>query len=243
MTEEQKSSEVEEQDSAAEEALKATADEGTSSAEKSEPTVPLHEHTTLRKRAQAAEIAAATAQGLLDGLKQAEAKATPAVKSPLDLEIARQAADGIAKEDMTISPAIIQADKLHDKQVANEEAQARTAAQLAITQNKSRVKAISTHDDWDAVIAAGQDFLTPAELAYIRAAGDDFGEYIYSQCKVSADRNAPETASKTETAPEKKSDESEAEKKAKEDAEKVPTQKEILKNLHIDPMVEAAAQL
>lgn len=238
MTDEKMSSDSEEQDLAGE-ALAATADDGTPSAEKpDEPTVPLHEHTALRTRAQRAEIAEANALGRLEAMEQAQTKAAPSVKSPLDVEIARQAAEGIADEDMTISPRVIRAQELHNKQIANQVVKDDAARALAIQQVASKNKAMVEHEDWHQVIAAGEHFLTAAEIAFIGASGNDFGEACYTKCQDAAERNKPV---KTATAPEKKPDESEAEKKAAE--EKVPTQEEILAEVGGEPDAVRASQL
>lgn len=225
MTDELMSSEEKEQELATE-ALEATADDGTPPVEKpvEEPMVPLHKVTALRTRAQDAEIARAHAEGELAGMRQAQA---PAVTSPLDAEIARQAADGIAEEDMTVSPSIIRAQEQHKEQIANQDAAARAAQDLAVKQQASRVKAKAVHDDWQDVITAGGGLLTPGELLDLNAAGVDFGEAAYEKCTEAIERNKPV---QKVAAPETKPDESEAEKKAREAAEtaKVPTQEEIL---------------
>jgi hypothetical protein len=239
MTDEKTSSEEKEQE-LAQEALEATADEGTPPVEKpvDEPLVPLHKVTALRTRAQMAEIAQARAEGELAGIRQAQA---PPAKSPLDVEIARQAAEGIAEEDMTISPKVIRAHELYKEQVANQEAAARAAQELAVQQQVSKAKAIAVHDDWYDVIAAGQALLTPGELVDLNAAGVDFGESAYKKCIEAIERNKPAQ----EAAPEKKPDESEAEKKAREAAEaaKVPSQEEILAEVGGDPDAVRASQL
>ena len=239
MTDDKMSSEEKEQD-LAEEALEATADDGTPPVEKpvEEPLVPLHKVTALRTRAQMAEIAQARAEGELAGIRQAQA---PAVKSPLEVEIARQAAEGIAEEDMTISPKVIRAHELHKEQIANQEATARAALDLAVKQQASKAKAVATHDDWYDVIAAGQSLLTPGELVDLNAAGVDFGEKAYKKCTEALEREKPAK----EAAPEKKPDESEAEKKAREaaEADKVPTQEELLAEIGGDSDAVRVSQI
>lgn len=222
----------------AQEALDST--EQTSPAEKSaEETVPLHKHTALRTRAQAAEVAQARAEGELAGIRQAQA---PAAKSPLDAEIERQAAEGIAEEDMTFTPALYRKQQSHDQQIAKQAATEEAARKLAIKQVASKNKAMADHEDWPEVIAAGEIHLTPGELVDIQNAGADFGEVVYSKCQTAAARHKP----KTDTAPEKKPDESEAEKKEAEKIaadEKVPTQEEILAAVGGEPDAVRASQL
>jgi len=236
MTDEKMSSDSE---NLAQEALEAT--EQTSPAEKPEPMVPLHKVTELRTRAQQAEITAARALGKLEAIEAAQAKSAPSVQSPLEIEIARQAAEGIAQEDMTVSPAVVRAQELHNKQIANQEAEAIKAADLAAKQQTSKAKAMVEHEDWSQVIAAGEPFLTKGEYVDLTAAGVDFGEKAYAKCKDAIERNKPKTA----TAPEKKPDESEAEKKAKEEAEKtrVLSQEEILAEVGGDADAVRASQL
>ena len=225
MTDELMSSEEKEQELATE-ALDKTADDDTPPVEKpaEAPTVPLHQHTALRTRAQTAELAQARAEGKLEAYEQAQA---PAVTSPLDAEIARQAAEGIAEEDMTVSPSIIRAQEQHKEQITNQEAATRTAQNLAVEQQTSKAKAVAVHDDWQDVIDRAGSLLTPGELVDLNAAGANFGEAAYAKCTEAIERNKPV---QKVAAPEKKPDESEAEKKVRVAAEtaKVPTQQEIL---------------
>ncbi len=231
MSEEKQSSEVKD-DSLAEDALKAAAD---TSADEPEQTVPLHKHVALRTRAQEAEIGQARAEGELSAIKAAQSQDAPAPKSPLDLEIERQAASGIAEEDMSISPRILREQEVHNQQIANQTAQTTAKQQLGIKQLASAKKAQTAHSDFQHVVQTGEAFLTEGELFDIGKAGDDFGELAYAKCAAALAANKPEHKSETDTAPEKKQSESEA--------EKVPTQSEILKGLNVDPSVEAAAQM
>ena len=79
--------------------------------------------TALRSRAQAAELEAAELKGKLAGIQEAATKTAPPAVSPLDAEITRQAAEGIAEDDMTISPAIYRKHELFKEQVANQNAE------------------------------------------------------------------------------------------------------------------------
>lgn len=250
MTEESKTESSEEQD-LAQEALDATkddtADDTASPAD--EPTVPLHKHTALRTRAQTAELEVATLKGRLQGITEAKAKAMPATKDPLDIEIARQAAEGVAEDDMTISPTIYRRHEQHVKQVDNAAAQAVADGQLRVQQNASKTMAMATHDDFNEVILAGQNHLTKGELLDIESAGDNFGELCYSMCQTAAERSKPaKTEAKTEkTAPKTEEEsESEAEKAARIAAEKeVQSQDEILKGLNedVDPVTARVMSL
>lgn len=228
----------EEKQDLAQEALDAA--EQTSAAEKSaekptEPKVGLHTVTALRTRAQRAEISEARALGKLEAMEQAQAQQAPAVKSPLDLEIARQAAEGIAEADMTISPAVVRAQELHNKQIANQEAATKAANELAVAQQTSKAKAIAKHEDWQAIINAGQGFLSAGELLDLNNAGVDFGEKAYAKCIEVIECNKPEPE-KPETAPKKKPDEPEAD-------EKVLSQEELLAEVGGDPDAVRASQL
>ena len=238
MTEEkEQSSEVKEED-LAQEALDATADE-TSTADEpviKEPTVPLHDHTALRTRAQAAEIAQARAEGELNAIRQQQASQTPAAKSPLDLEIERQAAMGVLEEDMTITPALYRRQQLFDQQIANQAAESNRQHELGKVQVVSLRTAKANHEDWMEVVAKGDALLTKGEVLDIVNTGEGFGEFYYAKLQEAIERNAPKSEPKAETAPEKKPSKSEAE-------EKVPTQQEILNDIQADPQTIAAAQL
>lgn len=222
----------------AEEALNATApaDEETSPASESEQQgVPVDKHIKLRERAQVAEVARARAEGELTAMKEQQARSAPAAKSPLDLEVERQAAEGVPEEDMTISPAIIKANDLYNQQVANQATAAKAKEELGIKQTASANKAKAEIPDWQEVVLAGDSLLTQGELVDIAAAGADFGQVAYDKCKAAIERNRPSSESKANAAPEKEQSESEA--------ETVPTQSAILKDLDVDPATQAAAQL
>lgn len=216
----------------------ASAEEETSPADKpvTEPKVPLHEHTALRQRAQAAEIAQARAEGELVAIKQQSASDVLAAKSPLDLEVERQVAMGIPEEDMTITPALYRRQYLHDMQVANQAAEANRKNELGVVQLASANKAKAAHEDWQEVVAAGDGLLTPGEVLDIAATGEGFGEMYYVKLQAAIERNKPKSESETNTAPETKPSKLEAEPK-------VPTQQEILKGINADPQTIVAAQL
>ncbi len=244
MTEESKNESSEEQE-LAQEALDATATDEQTPAD--EPTVPLHRHTALRTRAQAAELEAATLKGKLEGIAEAQTKALPAEKSPIELETARQLASGdiASEEDMTITPALLRKEKLFDRQVANAETKAAATKDLRIKQFASKRQAMTAHEDFDEVINAGQGHLTQGEIFDLDNAGVDFGELCYSKCKTAAERATPKAEPKPENpAPNKEKSESDAEKAAKAAAAKVvQSQTEILKDLEVDPAIEKAMSL
>ena len=238
----EQSSEVKEED-LAQEALDATEDE-TSPADESElKGVPIAKHAKLRERAQQAEVAQARAEGELAAVLQQQTKLAPPPKSPLDLEIERQAAEGIAEDDMTITPALYRKQHLYDQQIANQKTEDSVRQELLVKQQASANRAKVEIEDWQQIVLTGDGLLTPGEAIDIAACGDDFGQVCYDKCKVAIERNAAKSESETDTAPEKKLSESEAEAKVKAEAEKVPTQQEILKDLNVDPATEAAAQL
>ena len=227
-----------------------TTEEKTSPADElaqKEPTVPLHEHTALRTRAQDAELQAANLRGQLTAIEQQQSRDAPATKSPLDLEIERQAAEGIDEDDMVISPRIIKAQEAYNQQVANQTATATAKEQLTTKQLASARKAIAVHDDWQSVVKAADRLMTPGELVDLGNAGDNFGELAYAKAKAVLERNKSEAnpKSKTDTAPEKESSEQEAKKKEAEEKEKAkkeaPSQDDILKNA--SPATAAAFKL
>ncbi len=210
-----------------------------------EPTVPLHKHTALRTRAQNAELEAAELKGRIAGMQETQTQAAPAAKDPLDVEIERQRTEGVADEDMNISPVVYRRHEQHVKQVDNAAAQAVAAGQLRIQQNASKTTAMAVHDDFNEVINAGQNHLTKGELLDIEGAGENFGETCYSKCKAAAERSKPEKKP-DEPAPNKNEGESEAEKAARIAKEKeVQSQDEILKGLDkdVDPATARAMSL
>ena len=236
MTEEkEQSSEVKEEDLEALEAAASAEEEETSPAEEPEKGVPIAKHVALRHRAQSAEIAQARAEGELNALRQQQASQKPAAKSPLDLEIERQANMGILEENMTITPALYRKQQLYDQQVANQTAESDRQHALGKIQKKSIMAAQANHEDWQQAVARGDGLLTPGEVLDIVNTGDGFGELYYAKLQEAIERNAPKSESKLVTAPEKKP--------SKLEAEKVPTQQEILKDIQADPQTIAAALL
>ncbi len=193
--------------------------------------------TALRSRAQAAELEAAELKGKLAGIQEAATKAAPPAVSPLDAEIARQAAEGIAEDDMTISPAIYRKHELFKDQVANQKAETQAKTDKAAIMEQSRAKARAETPDWMDIVTAGQGNLTPGELLDLENAGVDFGTQAYAKCKAAIERAKP----KTETpAPEKQPGEPEEKVVAKK--QEPPTQQEIL-DAAGDPAIAAAMEL
>ena len=231
---EKQSSEVKDQEaekSAAEEALEATADP----ASEAEPTVPLHDHTALRKRAQTAELEAANLRGQLEATNRATQTQALPVKGPLQVEIERQTAEGIDEADMTVSPKIFLAQEAHTRAIAEQTAANQAQETVTVKQRASAGLSRVKHDDFQTVITEGLALMTKGQILDIESEVDNFGENLYAKAQEVIERNAnPE--SKTKTAPEEKQSESEAE-------EKVPSQDEILKDLNVDPATEAASKL
>jgi hypothetical protein len=232
--EEKQSSEVEDQEadkSSAEQALDATADP----ASESEKGVPVAKHAALRQRAQAAERAQAFAEGQLAAIKEQTAAQAPTVKGPLQLEIERQAAEGIAEEDMTVSPRILIAQQAHDRSIAEQAATTKANETRLSKQRESTALSRVKHEDFDTVVNTGLALMTPGQRLDLENEVDNFGEVAYAKSQAIIAQNAkPE--SKTETAPEKEESKSETE-------EKVPSQDEILKGLNVDPVTEAVSKL
>lgn len=245
-TKTESSEEVKDQVSA-EEALKAAEQEASPAGEseqQTEPqTVPLEKHVKLRVRAQVAEIAQAKAEGALEAIQQMQVKEKPAAVSPLDTEIAKQRADGIPDDEMQIPASVMKADKLYERQVANQLVTDAADKQLRSQQKVSITKSKGIHDDWQTVISAGQDLLTEGQVGDIGRAGENFGELTYELCQTAITKAKPESnkAAPSESEAEK------AEREAKEEAEKekgkVPTRAEILKSIDADPAIVGAALL
>lgn len=247
MKDNEMSSESQEQQESTQEALDAAntseVEEKASPAEV-EPTVPLHAHTALRERAQNAEIAAAKAQGALEAL-QGQQVATATI-SPIDAEIARQKAEGIEEEDMQISPAVIKADKLYERNQVSMAAEADATRELGKAQVVSMNKSKGLHTDWTEITNAGDKLLSNGDLLDLREAGDNFGELAYSKCKAAIERAKPVT--KTDAAPNKEQSELEAAKKAEAEAEakkkeELASQDDLLKREIANPVVGKAFDL
>ena len=212
MSDENKTSSEVEEKNLAQEALEAT--EGVA-APAGEPAVPLHKHVALRERAQRAEIAQARAEGELAAIRQQQSEAAPAEKSPLQVEMERQAAAGIDEDDMTITPKVYRAQKEYEERQATQKVQQEATEKLRKQQLASVIQARAAHDDFDEVIKAGDALLTKGEVLDLNEAGVDFGERTYAKCKAAIEAQTAAKAkseSKTETAPENKPSESEAEK-------------------------------
>lgn len=195
--------------------------------------------TKLRQRAQDAEVRASRAEGVIEGMKQAAAKAAPPAVSPIDAEIARQVAEGVDAEDVTISAALYRKQKQYESQVANKESEAAASEALVTSQTESIAAARLKHDDWDDVVKLGEGHLTKGELVDIQAAGDNYALEAYVKCKAATDRAKPKPDNAAQNT-------SKQESKAElESAKKhVPTQDEILSVVGtVDPQIENAAAL
>ncbi len=197
------------------------------------PDKAIEKISSLRTRAQTAELRAERAEGVAEGLKQVATKAAPPAISPLDAEITRQEAEGVAEEDMTISPTIYRKHELWREQVANQKTETAAKTAKADVLENSRTASKAKHADWMDVVTAGQVHLTKGEVIDLEEAGADFGEFAYEKCKAATERAKPKTdSSATENKPGKP-----------EEDEKVPTQKEILDDLGGDPQAIAVSQM
>lgn len=186
--------------------------------------------TALRHRAQAAELEAAELKGRLAGIQEVNAKAAPPAKSPLQL---RAEQDGVAVDEVQMDGALYQAQRRHDDQVANQKAETKAKADKTAALKKSMDAAKANNADWQDVISAGEQHLTPGEMLDLENAGVDFGEQAYVKCKAAIERNKP----KTETpAPDKKPGEPE------EEAE-TPSRDEILADIGVDKQTESVMNL
>ena len=201
----------------------------------SEQMVPVAKHAALRSRAQAAELKAANLEGQLTTLQQTTASS---VKSPMEIEIARQTEEGIAEEDMTITPVLYHKQQAFEKQQTEQAAQTTAAQTRSDAQLASRELAILAHEDWQEVVNEAVKHMTKGEQLDLSNEREKFGEAIYAKSQEVLERVKPNTA------PE--SSESEAAKKEAAEklaAEKTPSQDEILADLRVDPVTEAAAKL
>jgi hypothetical protein len=227
----------------AQEALDAASDSATPPAGESvqqieEPKVPLHEHTALRQRAQQAEIEKARLEGQLAVLQQQQTRQAPPEQSPLELEIARQATEGISEDEMVIPAKILRAEKQYERQVANQQAQQQSQQALLAQQAASAKSAMTTHTDFVDVVKVGEALLTPGEYLDCKNAGADFGDVIYAKCKAAIERNAPKVKSDSTpppATPKTKPSESKVESR------EIPSRSEILNS--VDPITAAAALL
>ncbi len=191
----------------------------------------------LRKRSQAAELRAERAEGVAEGMQQVAAKAEPPAVSPLDAHIAKQVADGVDEEDVTISPSLYRRQKVFETQVANKETAAMTTKVHQDAQFQSIRDTKLIHDDWDETIAAGESNLTKGELVDLQDAGDNYGELAYAKCKAATERAKPKTE---KPAPETKPGEPETKVEAKKP--EPATRQEIL-DAAGDPGIAAVMEL
>ncbi len=192
-----------------------------------------------RRLKQSALVEAAELRGQVKGMQEATVKAAPPPVSPLDAEIARQAAEGIAEDEMSISPTIYRKHEHWKEQVANQKATDDAKAEAAKVIDASRTASRAKHADWNEVTIAGEVHLTPGEMLDLENAGMDFGEKAYDKCKAAIERAKPKTDS---SAPEKKP--GEPEKKAETEKQEPLTQQEILDAVGaVDPETEAAMKL
>ncbi len=192
-----------------------------------------------RRLKQSAIVEAAELRGQVKGMQEATVKAAPPAVSPLDAEIARQAAEGIAEDEMTISPTIYRKHEVWKDRVTNQKAAADAKAAKAEIMESSRTASRAKHADWNEVTIAGEGHLTAGEMLDLENAGMDFGDQAYEKCKAAIERAKP----KTETpAPEKKP--GEPENKAETEKKEPLTQQEILDAVGaVDPDTEAAMKL
>ncbi len=208
-----------------------------------EPTVPLHEVTKIRSRAQAAELKAANLEGQLTALQQTTVQTE---KSPMEIEVAKQAEEGIAEEDMTITPALYRRQQAFEKQQTEQATTASTEQTRSAAQLASRGLAIAAHDDWQQVVNEAVKHMTKGEQLDLSLKTDDFGETIYAKSQEVLKR----VNSVKSTAPENKPSEQEAKEKKEAEEKKIadekkaaetPSQKEILANA--SPAAKAAFNL
>lgn len=176
-----------------------------------------------RARAREAEMASAELKGKLSAFEQAQVKAAPAKKSPLEV---RAEEEGVSVGEVTMDGSLYKAQQMFDRQTVNAQADVDAAAATETAREESRQVARGEHDDWNEVIEKGQQMLTQGEILDINNAGKDYGVAAYKKCAAAIKRNEP----KEDVAPEKK-----------EPSEEVPTQDEILKEY--DPIACAASLL
>lgn len=201
-----------------------------------EQSVPVPKFQAMRQRAQTAEIEVAKLQGRVEAMQEAQQQQGSAPKSPVDLEIERQVAEGIAAEDVTITAKVYKAQKQYEQQIAQQQTESAANNELAAIQTASVAKSKAKYADWQDVTVTALPLLTQGEVLDISKAGDNYGEFAYEKCKAAIARNAPKANSVSEEPALKP-------KKDESDTGKVPTQEEILKGIDADPQTIAAAQL
>ena len=137
---------------------------------------------------------------------------------------------------MTIPASVYQADKLFEKQVANQAATAATQQSHAASQRQSAAAFALVKDDYADVIHKGENLLSKYQQMEVLDAGTDFGQVSYDMCKkaIEASKPAPKTSEPTDE------EKAAAEAKAKEEAEKeaeanksIPSQDDILSNVSL----------
>lgn len=227
------------QEQSSEEAQEALAAAEVSSASESvqEPTVPLHEHTALRTRAQDAEVSLARAQGQLDALSAQRQTDAPAALSPLEVETARQMEEDpdLNADDVVITAKTYKDQKLYEQQTANQVAESAAASDHATMQGASAVRARIVHDDYDQVIRNGENLLTKYQKMEVLDAGKEFGEVSYAMCRKAIEASKPALKSSEQTDEEKVVAEAAAKLKAEKEAEAaIPSQEAILSNVSLD---------
>ncbi|KKN73175.1 hypothetical protein LCGC14_0403480 [marine sediment metagenome] len=205
-----------------------------------EPTVPLHEVTKIRTRAQVAEVEAANLRGQLTALQQTTVQT---VKSPL--EIAMAAEDVTSPDDLEKPWAVMEANNRWKQEQAEQAAQADATQAISQAQLASRELALVAHDDWQQVVNKAVAHMTKGEMIDLEAEGENFGEAIYTKSKEVLERVNPDKDTAPETSKSEAAEKAAAEKKAEEEAaeHKTPTQDEILADLKVDPVTEAASKL
>jgi hypothetical protein len=216
-------------------------DEETSPAGESMPKgfVPVKKAISLRSRAQRAELEAAQLKGKIEGIELAKTRQEPDPKSPLELEIERQVADGIPEEEVTITAKVYRDQQTYEKQVANKNAQLIAQQERKRKQTASAIAAKAKYDDWHEVIAVGDALLTPGEQLDISNAGADFGETAYQKCKAAIARSKP--ASKKTNADDETVITTPKNKGGKE--KQTPSQEEILAGIEdVDAITLAVAK-
>ena len=195
-----------------------------------EPTVPLHQLTAQRARAQVAEVAAARAEGALEAIKSQQQTSEPTVKSPTEIAMEAEGVDD--PDDLERPFAVFQAQQVFDKQQAADATAASTRQARSEAQLSSRELAIVAHPDWQSVVNDAIKHMTKGEMLDLESEGENFGEKIYAKSQQVLERIKPVTKAAPETELSKSEAEAkvkaDAEAKAKADAEKVPSQDEVL---------------
>jgi hypothetical protein len=180
----------------------------------------------LRMEKHGTEVAMAELRGQINSLQQVNVTQAPAAKSPFEI---RAEEEGVPVAEIQVDGALYQAQTAWDKQQENARAQAEADKAAKIELFTSMTNAKAAHDDWQAVVDAGDRFLTAGERLDVENAGANFGEVAYKLCQAARERNKPveKAAPKLSESEQKAKDEADAAKKAAE-AEKARSQTEIL---------------